>query len=89
MQDLPFTTYLLAFMMDVVLLAGVPLAVATVSGLLIALFQAVTQIQDQSLAQTVKITAIVVVLIGFGSGLTAPLIATTRTVFDDFHLMVR
>lgn len=88
-NDATFATFLIEFMMDVALLAGVPLAVATASGLLIAFFQAITQIQDQTLSQTVKIAAIVVVLLAFGSFLTAPLLTSTTTLFDDFHRIVR
>ncbi|KAB7613602.1 flagellar biosynthetic protein FliQ [Amylibacter sp. SFDW26] len=82
MNDFP--GYLTSFMMDVILLAGVPLAVATVCGLLVSVFQAVTQIQDQTLSQTVKIAAIVGVLLGFGGSLVSPLIQNTMKLFDEF-----
>lgn len=87
--DATFATYLIEFMMDVAVLAGVPLAVATATGLLVAFFQAITQIQDQTLSQTVKITAIAFVLLAFGSLLTAPLLSSTRTLFEDFYMIVR
>ncbi|MFQ6550988.1 EscS/YscS/HrcS family type III secretion system export apparatus protein [Aestuariibius insulae] len=76
-------------MLDVAILAGIPLAVATVSGLLVAFFQAITQIQDQTLSQTVKIAAIAIILISFSSALVGPLLTSTRTVFNDFHMIVR
>lgn len=84
MGDIPFSSYLVAFMVDVIILAGIPLGVATVCGLLVSVFQAVTQIQDQTLAQTVKIIAIVVVLLGFGDVLVAPLLQSSITLFDEF-----
>ena len=74
--------------MDVVILAGIPLAVATISGLIISFFQAITQIQDQSLSQTIKISAIVIVLLSFGAALTGPLLNSTTLVFEDFHRIV-
>lgn len=88
MGETSFGYYLVAFMLDVALLAGVPLAVATLSGLIISFFQAITQIQDQTLSQTIKITAIVVVLLAFGTFLTSPLLSLTRTVFENFHTIV-
>lgn len=88
MQDASFSGVLISFMMDVVILAGVPLGVATVIGLIISFFQAITQIQDQTLSQTAKIASIVVVLIVFGGALTAPLITSTRHLFDNFAMMI-
>jgi type III secretory pathway component EscS len=76
-------------MFDIALLAGVPLAVATFCGVVIAFVQAITQIQDQSLSQTVKIFAIVIVLLSFGGVLTGPLLNSTTQVFDNFDLIVR
>lgn len=84
MNDIPFSQYLVAFMMDVVILAGVPLGVATICGLLVSIFQAVTQIQDQTLAQTVKIVAIVFVLLGFGGVIVSPLVQSSSQLFSEF-----
>ena len=86
--DTSFGTYLVAFMLDISLLAGVPLAVATIVGLLISFFQAVTQIQDQTLSQTLKIAAIVVVLLAMGTSRVGPLMSSTREVFADFDVIV-
>ena len=86
--DTSFGTYLVAFMLDISLLAGVPLAVATIVGLLISFFQAVTQIQDQTLSQTLKIAAIVVVLLAMGTSLVGPLMSSTREGFADFDGIV-
>ena len=86
--DTSFGTYLVAFMLDISLLAGVPLAVATIVGLLISFFQAVTQLQDQTLSQTLKIAAIVVVLLAMGTSLVGPLMRSPREVFADFDVIV-
>lgn len=83
-----FAAYLVTFMLDIALLAGAPLAAATLVGLIVSFFQAITQIQDQTLAQTVKIVAIVLVLLAFGAALASPLLSSAREVFDDFHLIV-
>lgn len=83
-----FSSYIVAFMMNVVILAGVPLAIATFCGLIISFFQAVTQIQDQTLSLTVKITSITVTLLAFGAILSRPLMSLTQEVFDNFNLIV-
>ncbi len=84
MEQAAFTTFLVEFMMDTVLLAGVPLAVATVCGLIVSFFQAITQIQDQTLSQTVKIVAIAFVLLVFGGTLITPLVRSTDMIFTEF-----
>ncbi|MEM8773857.1 MAG: flagellar biosynthetic protein FliQ [Pseudomonadota bacterium] len=84
MSEIPLGGYLVTFMINTIILAGIPLAVATTFGLLVSFFQAITQIQDQTLSQTLKITAIAVVLLSFGGALVAPLITTTTAIFSDF-----
>lgn len=75
---------LIQFMAAVAVLAGIPLAVATVIGLIVSFFQAVTQIQDQTLAQTAKIVAIAFTFIVIGGALIAPLLEGTIQLFDTF-----
>lgn len=84
MDQSAYVTNLVAFMFDAAFLAGIPLAVATLCGLLISIFQAVTQIQDQSLSQTAKIAVITFVLLVFGGWLVAPLVNSSATLFDSF-----
>lgn len=79
-----FGSLLFSFMMNTALLAGVPLAVATLIGVIVSFFQAVTQIQDQTLAQTIKIIAIAVVFLTFSSFLLGPFVENTRWVFSNF-----
>jgi type III secretion protein N (ATPase) len=69
---------------DVAVLAGVPLAVATVVGLVVSFLQAITQIQDQTLSQTAKMVAIAATFIAMGGFLIAPLIEATVLLFDTF-----
>lgn len=70
------------------ILAGPPLIVATVLGLSVSIMQAITQIQDQSLSQTVKIAAISLVLVFIGGLLAAPLYQASDLIFTDFHKWV-
>ncbi|MEM6339686.1 MAG: flagellar biosynthetic protein FliQ [Pseudomonadota bacterium] len=86
-METAFSSLLVTFMIDVAILAGVPLAIATLSGFVISFFQAVTQIQDQTLSQTVKITAVVLVLLIFGVRLSGPLMTSTTQVFEEFHVL--
>lgn len=76
-------------MFDVAILAGIPLAIATVSGFLVSFLQAVTQIQDQTLSQTIKISAVMLVLLMFGPILTSPLMTSTLNIFENFDMLAR
>lgn len=84
MESAQFVAFLLRFVVDVVILAGVPLAAATAAGLLVSILQAVTQIQDQTLSQTVKIVTIVTILLAFGGALLTPLMRSTEQLFSEF-----
>lgn len=84
-----YSHQLMEFLFSAALLAGVPLAAATVIGLLVSFFQAITQIQDQTLSQTIKIAAISFILLTMTSFLTGPLISSTRNLFDNFAFMIQ
>lgn len=49
-----------------------PLVVSTILALVIAIIQAVTQIQEQTLGQTVKLFVISLMLLAMGPALAAP-----------------
>lgn len=89
MDEFSLTNLITMFMVSAALLAGVPLAVATVTGLIISFFQAVTQIQDQTLSQTIKIAAISIVLMSMTSWLTGPLMSATDNLFQNFAVIVQ
>ena len=76
--------YLMGFLQDTVFLVGIPLAAATLVGLTVSFFQAITQVQDQTLSQTLKIAAIVFVLAIYGSTLISPLMTRTEMLFSQF-----
>ncbi len=76
--------YLAGFLQDTVFLVGIPLAAATVVGLLVSFFQAITQVQDQTLSQTLKISAIVFMLAIYGATLASPLMVRTEQLFTQF-----
>jgi len=62
-----------------------PLLLATIIAFIVGLFQAVTQIQEQTLPQTIKIMVIGFMLIAFGGILTAPLYTASDEIFSRFH----
>jgi type III secretion protein S len=62
-----------------------PLVVATAIAFFVGLLQAVTQIQEQTLPQTIKIFAIAAVLLFFGTALASPLYAASDKLFSSFH----
>jgi type III secretion protein S len=77
-----------AFMAGMVLSAP-PVLAAVVIGIFLAIIQAATQIQDQSLPQLVKIVVIALVVIFFGVPLSNPLFEFTRSIFTTFPTMTR
>lgn len=77
-------------MLTLVLLLSLPaLAVSTLVGFVIGLVQAVTQIQDQSLPQAIKLVAVLVTLLLAGQWMMAPLVEEARQIFDAFPSLVR
>ncbi|MGC2778998.1 MAG: type III secretion system export apparatus subunit SctS [Bradyrhizobium sp.] len=66
-----------------------PLIVAMVVGLIVSVLQAATQIQDQTLPQSIKLMAVVATLATFGTALAAPLVRYTEQVLVDFPGLTR
>jgi type III secretion protein S len=84
-----FASILYDALNDAVIFAAPPLILATVVAFLVGLFQAVTQIQEQTLPQTIKIVVIVLTLMYFGGVLALPLYQTTSELFNTFGSKVR
>ena len=76
-------------MMLVLLLSLPPLAVATIVGFVVGLLQAVTQIQDQTLPQTIKLVAVLATLLVAGPWMAGPLLEQARQIFDAFPALTR
>jgi type III secretion protein S len=66
-----------------------PLLAAMTIGLVVAILQAATQIQDQTLPLTVKVIAVGFTLAFFGAMLTQPLFEHTNRIFEDFPIITR
>lgn len=64
----------------ILLLSGPPILISMVLGLLVAIFQAATQIQEQTLSFTVKLFAVVFTVIFLGPWLGAQILQYTNTI---------
>lgn len=71
----------------ILLLSGPPIIISTVLGLIVAIFQAATQIQEQTLSFTVKLFAVIFTIIGLGGWLGATVVQYTNTIFSTISRM--
>jgi flagellar biosynthetic protein FliQ len=69
-------------------IAGPLLLVALVVGLLVSVFQAVTQIQEQSLSLIPKIAAVGVVIVVLGPWMLGQLVSYTTALYTSIPSMV-
>jgi len=69
-------------------IAGPLLLVALVIGLLVSIFQAVTQIQEQSLSLIPKIAGVAVVIVLLGPWMLGQLVAYTTALYTAIPTMV-
>lgn len=65
------------------------LIVASALGLIVGLLQAVTQIQDQTLPQVIKLIAVQLVVILMGSVLAGSLVRHAEQLFDEIPTIMR
>jgi len=75
------TTFVQTALVLVLQLSMPVVLVATVVGLTVGLFQALTQIQDQTLPHAVKLFAVTIAIIAVGAGLSQRLLTYTIEVF--------
>jgi flagellar biosynthesis protein FliQ len=71
----------------VLILSAPPLAASLLLGLVIGVFQAATQIQDQTVSFVPKLVVVVVVLIALGPLLGAQLLRFTQAIFAALPLV--
>ncbi|WP_088041213.1 flagellar biosynthesis protein FliQ [Bacillus sp. EAC] len=70
------------------MVSGPLLIIALVIGLIVSIFQATTQIQEQTLAFIPKIVAILVALIFFGPWMLTKLVEFTFQIFSNLNNFV-
>ena len=69
-----------------VLKAAAPMLVlALVTGLVVSVFQATTQIQEQTLAFVPKIVAVLLAVVIFGPWILNTVVDFTFTIFNNLH----
>ncbi|ADU30743.1 flagellar biosynthesis protein FliQ [Evansella cellulosilytica] len=69
----------------VIMIAGPLLITALAIGLLVSIFQATTQIQEQTLAFIPKIVGVLVALIVFGPWMLSIIISFAEQIFSNLH----
>jgi len=68
----------------ILILSGPPILISMALGLLVAIFQAATQIQEQTLSFTVKLFAVIITLLLMGSLLGSQIMNFSSTIFTNF-----
>lgn len=68
----------------ILLLSAPPILISTMLGLFVAVFQAATQIQEQTLSFMVKLVAVVFTLMILGGWLSAQIMQYTSNIFMNF-----
>jgi len=68
----------------ILLLSGPPILISMAVGLFVAIFQAATQIQEQTLSFTVKLIAVIFTLLFMGGWLGSQILQFTNTILQGF-----
>lgn len=68
----------------ILLLSGPPILISTMLGLLVAIFQAATQIQEQTLSFMVKLFAVILTLLFMGGWLSSQIVQFTNNILVNF-----
>jgi type III secretion protein S len=68
----------------ILILSGPPVLISMAIGLVVAVFQAATQIQEQTLSFTVKLVAVFLVLMLMGDWLAQAIYQYANNIFTSF-----
>lgn len=68
----------------ILILSGPPIIISMALGLFVAIFQAATQIQEQTLSFTVKLVAVIITLILMGGWLGAQILQFANNILTNF-----
>lgn len=69
----------------ILILSAPPILISMIFGLTVAIFQAATQIQEQTLSFTIKLIAVIMTLLLMGSFLCAQIMQYTELIFKNFY----
>lgn len=72
----------------VLLVAAPPLGLGLLVGLIISIFQATTQIQEQTLTFIPKIVAVLVSIVIFGPWMLRVIISFTESIYLNLHTFI-
>ena len=68
----------------ILILSGPPILISMTLGLFVAVFQAATQIQEQTLSFTVKLVAVIMTLMLMGGFLSTQITQFAMNIFENF-----
>lgn len=68
----------------ILILSGPPIIISLIFGLTVALFQAATQIQEQTLSTTVKLVAVIMTLVFMGGMLASQIAQYADNIMRNF-----
>ncbi|GAB4232014.1 MAG: type III secretion system export apparatus subunit SctS [Chlamydiales bacterium] len=68
----------------ILILSAPPILISLFFGIMVAIFQAATQIQEQTLSFTIKLIAVVLTLILMGGWLGAQIMSFAQNIFSNF-----
>lgn len=69
----------------ILVISGPPIAVASVLGLFVAIVQAATQIQEQTLAFAIKMVAVIGTIVLMGGWLSGLIVGLANQIFQNFY----
>lgn len=68
----------------ILIVSGPPIILSMVLGLMVAIFQAATQIQEQTLSFVVKLFAVIGTLLVIGGWIGSQIFSYATTIFSNF-----
>ena len=71
-------------MLLILILSAPPILISLFFGILVAIFQAATQIQEQTLSFTIKLVAVTLTLMILGGWLGAQIMSFSLNIFTNF-----
>ena len=69
----------------ILILSGPPILISMFIGLFVAVMQAATQIQEQTLSFTVKLIAVIFTILLMGGWLGSQILQFATTIFQNFY----
>ena len=69
----------------ILIMSGPPIAVASILGLIVAIIQSATQIQEQTFAFAVKLVAVIGTIVLMGGWLGNLIVGFANQIFHNFY----